>query len=331
MPTLSSFHRGRRLRRTEGLRSLIREHSVGPADLVQPYFVMEHSDPGFRQEVPSMPGQEQLGLDALEERIRTAVSQGLHGLILFGIPSDKDERGSSAYREDGIIQQAVGRIKHRFPDLTVITDVCLCEYTSHGHCGIVEHGRVDNDRTLELLAATAVSHARAGADVIAPSDMMDGRIAAIREALDREGFQELPVLSYAVKYASSFYGPFRDAAHSAPSFGDRRTYQMDPANSREALREARADLEEGADVIMVKPALPYLDIVRDLRCATNAPVAAYQVSGEYSMIKAAAERGWIDEEGLVLESLLALKRAGADLIVTYYAERALAMLREDGA
>jgi porphobilinogen synthase len=326
-----SFHRGRRLRRSKGLRRLVRENAIRPTDLVQPYFVMEHPDPGFRKEVPSMPGQEQLGLDALEERISEATSLGLQGIILFGIPEEKDELGSSAYRDDGIIQRAVRRLKQRFPDLTVVTDVCLCEYTSHGHCGVVEEGCVLNDRTLELLASTAVSHARAGSDVIAPSDMMDGRIAAVRQALDQEGFQDTPILSYAAKYASAFYGPFRDAAHSAPSFGDRRTYQMDPANAREAVREARADLQEGADMIMVKPALPYLDVLRDLRRLTDAPVAAYQVSGEFSMIKAAAEKGWIDEAGVVRESLLGLKRAGADLIITYFAEQALAMLREDEA
>jgi porphobilinogen synthase len=314
------FHRGRRLRASEGLRALVRETTVSPDDLIMPYFVVETKDADFKKPVASMPGQFQLGLAALEKRVAKAVRNGLKAVILFGVPAKKDARGSGGYADRGIVQRAVRRLKDRHPDLVVVTDVCLCEYTSHGHCGLVERGRVRNDPTLDLLAKIAVSHAKAGADVIAPSDMMDGRVASIRAALDDAGFPETPIMSYAVKYASSFYGPFREAAESAPKFGDRKTYQMDPANSREALREAEADWEEGADILMVKPAMPNLDIVRLVRDEFDLPVAAYQVSGEYSLIKAAAMQGWIDEGRMVLESLTCIKRAGADLILSYFTE-----------
>jgi porphobilinogen synthase len=320
--------RGRRLRQTAGLRRLVREHELRPQDLIQPYFVVEHDDPAFKQEVPSMPGQYQLGPEALLQEAERARAQGLQGVILFGVPRHKDERASRAYHPQGIIQQAVRSLKERLPELTVITDVCLCEYTSHGHCGIIDQGRVLNDPTLELLAETALSHAEAGADVVAPSDMMDGRVAAIRQRLDGAGFAQTPILSYAVKYASGFYGPFRDAAQSAPSFGDRNTYQMDPANRLEARREAEADVLEGADMLMVKPALPYLDVLRDLRERLDLPLAAYQVSGEYAMIKAAASKGWLDEERVVMESLTSMKRAGADFILSYFSLEALRMLHE---
>ncbi len=321
-----TFHRGRRLRSSAALRELVRETAVSAADLIMPYFVAETADKAFKKPIASMPGQFQLGLKTLEKAVAGAVKHGLRSLILFGIPKKKDERGSQAYAENGIVQQAVAMLKDRWPHLVVVTDVCLCEYTSHGHCGLIENGRVLNDPTLELLAAAAVSHARAGADVVAPSDMMDGRVASIREALDQEGFLDTPIMSYAVKYASAFYGPFRDAAESAPKFGDRKTYQMDPANGREAMREAAADAFEGADILMVKPAMPYLDVIRAVREAFDHPVAAYQVSGEYSMIKAAAGNGWINEEAVVMESLTAIKRAGADLILTYFTEDVLKRL-----
>jgi porphobilinogen synthase len=289
-----------------------------------PYFVVESDDPDFEKPVSSMPGQSQLGLNALEKRVGAAVGNGLKALILFGIPKHKDDSGSEAYNPDGVVQRAVARLKDKHPDLAVITDVCLCEYTDHGHCGLLEPddetGFVLNDATLELLAREAVSHAKAGADMVAPSDMMDGRVGAIRAALDEAGFENTPVMSYAVKYASAFYGPFREAAESAPDRGDRKTYQMDPPNSREALREAEADVIEGADVLMVKPAVAYLDVVRSLRDSFALPVAAYHVSGEYSMIKAAADRGWLDEEKVVAETLTSIKRAGADLILTYFTE-----------
>ncbi|MFW6054605.1 MAG: porphobilinogen synthase [Thermodesulfobacteriota bacterium] len=324
----SGFYRGRRLRRTSGIRDLVRETEIRPQDLVQPYFVVEHDDPEHRNPIPSMPGQEQLGLLALKERVGRARENGLPAVILFGLPRAKDETGSQAYAQEGIIQKAVRLLKEHYPELTVITDVCLCEYTSHGHCGLIEEGRVQNDPTLELLARTALAQVRAGADMVAPSDMMDGRVQAIRTALDREGYQEIPILSYAVKYSSAFYAPFRDAARSAPSFGDRKSYQMDPANVREGLREARADSLEGADMLMVKPALPYLDVLSRLRQETDLPLAAYQVSGEYALIKAAAEKGWIDEQGVVLETLTGIKRAGADLILTYFAEAVLEGMKE---
>jgi len=319
----NSFYRGRRLRRTSALRDLVRETEIRPQDLIQPYFVVETDDPEFSEPISSMPGQSQYSLDKLEERVAQAVSLGLRALILFGIPKEKDPMGTQAYADTGIVQEAVRRLKARWPELVVITDVCMCEFTSHGHCGILENSYVKNDITLDYLAQTALSHARAGADMVAPSDMMDGRIQAIRQALDKAGFEELPIMSYAVKSASSFYGPFREAAESAPAFGDRKSYQMDPANLRQAMCEAQADLTEGADIIMVKPALPYLDVLRRIRDDFDVPTAAYQVSGEYSMIKAGAQMGWIDEQKIVMESLISIKRAGADLIITYFAEDVL--------
>jgi porphobilinogen synthase len=313
------FFRGRRLRRTAAIREMVRETRLCRHQLIQPYFVVE-ADPTAQNPIASMPGQFQLGLEHLVPHMAPAVDAGLGAVILFGIPHAKDGQASSAYAHNGIVQQAIRRIKDRWPQLVVIADTCLCEYTSHGHCGIVlPSGEVANDPTLELLARTAVSQAQAGADIIAPSDMMDGRVAAIRAALDQEGFQHTPIMSYAVKYASAFYGPFREAAESAPKFGDRKTYQMDPANAREALREAQADIVEGADILMVKPALPYLDVLRTLRETTDLPLAAYQVSGEYSQIRAAGKLGWIDETAVALESLTAIKRAGADMILTYFA------------
>lgn len=314
------FYRGRRLRSTAALRGMVRETHLRAEDLIMPYFVEETDDPALKKPIGSMPGQYRLSLDELVRTVGRDVAAGLKSCLLFGIPTRKDAQGSGAYANDGIVQQAVRRLKEQFPDLVVVTDVCLCEYTDHGHCGLVTPaGEVRNDPTLQLLARTAVSHARAGADMVAPSDMMDGRVAAIREALDEGGFHQLPVMSYAVKYVGPFYGPFREAADSAPQFGDRKTYQMDPANRREALREAAADAEEGADILMVKPAGPFLDIIREVRDSFDLPVAAYQVSGEYSMIKAGGAAGWIDERAMALESLLGIKRAGADIIITYYA------------
>lgn len=315
-----TFHRGRRLRSSKAMRDLVRESRLSRDDLIQPYFVVE-SDADFRKPIASMPGQFQLGLNQLMDEVAGAVDAGLKSLILFGIPVDKDPAGSQAYAENGIVQQAIRRLKDRWPELVVVADTCLCEYTSHGHCGLVSpEGEVRNDPTLALLARTAVAQAKAGADIVAPSDMMDGRVAAIRQALDEEGFLNTPIMSYAVKYSSAFYGPFRDAAESAPKFGDRKTYQMDPANWREGLREAAADVEEGADILMVKPGLPYLDVIRMVRDNFDLPVAAYQVSGEYSQIKAAAQLGWIDETAVALESLIAFKRAGADLILSYFTQ-----------
>jgi len=324
---LGEFHRGRRLRRTPTLREMVRETELRPQDLIQGYFVVETADKDFERPIPSLPGQSQFSVDRLVARVGTAMDKGLRSLILFGLPEKKDPEGSGAYAADGIVQQAVARLKDAYPELVVVTDVCLCEYTSHGHCGLVDaHGEVQNDPTLDLLAQTAVSQARAGADIIAPSDMMDGRVAAIRLALDEAGFTHIPILSYAVKYASAFYGPFREAADSAPAFGDRRGYQMDPANVREALREAAADLAEGADMLMVKPAMPYLDVVRLVRDNFDCPVAAYQVSGEYAMLKAAIANGWLDPKRSVLEALTGIKRAGADCIITYFAEEVLEWL-----
>ena len=314
------FYRGRRLRGTAALRGMVRETHVRADDLIMPYFVEETDDPALKKPIDSMPGQYRLSLDKLVKTVDADVKAGLKSCLLFGIPARKDAQGSGAYNSDGIVQQAVRRLKERFPDLVVVTDVCLCEYTDHGHCGLVTPGgEVRNDATLQLLARTAVSHARAGADIVAPSDMMDGRVVAIREALDEGGFAQLPVMSYAVKYVGPFYGPFREAADSAPQFGDRKTYQMDSANRREALREAAADAEEGADILMVKPAGFFLDVIREVRDSFDLPVAAYQVSGEYSMIKAGGAAGWIDEKAIALESLLSIKRAGADIIITYYA------------
>ena len=308
----------RRLRRTESLRRLARETELAAADLIYPLFVCPGK--GVRKEISSMPGNYQLSPDQLVEECREAADLGILGVILFGIPSRKDEKGSEGYDPEGIVQTAVRQVKEACPNLLVITDVCLCEYTSHGHCGLVRGEEILNDPTLELLAKQALSHADAGADIVAPSDMMDGRIGVIREALDDSSFQDTPILSYAAKYASSFYGPFRDAAESAPKFGDRRSYQMDPANSDEALREVKLDLDEGADIVMVKPALPYLDVVYRVKQTFQVPVAAYQVSGEFALIKAAGANGWIDEDRMVMESLTAIKRAGADVILTYFAK-----------
>jgi porphobilinogen synthase len=305
----------RRLRRTGALRSLVRETSLDAADLVYPLFVGPES---VRNE--ELPALGRFSVDELPREAEELLGVGISSVILFGIPEDKDEEGSGAYAADGIVQQALRAIRERYPDLVLITDVCLCEYTSHGHCGVIEGGEVANDATLELLSRTAVSHAEAGADVVAPSDMMDGRVAALRAALDEGGFAETPIVSYAAKYASAFYGPFREAAESAPSFGDRRGYQMDPANVREALRKCELDVAEGADVLMVKPALPNLDVLRAVRERFELPVAAYNVSGEYAMVKAAAARGWMDERQAATESLTAIKRAGADFVVTYWAK-----------
>lgn len=325
----SDFHRGRRLRMNPGVRAMVRENEIRPADLVMPYFVVETDDAGFRKPIGSMPGQFQLSLEELEKQVAQAVKKGLQSVLLFGIPKQKDDVGSQAYADEGIVQEAVRRLKDSHPELVVITDVCLCEYTSHGHCGLVQKGgEILNDPTLELLARSALSHVRAGADMVAPSDMMDGRVLAIRETLDDNGFASTPIMSYAVKYASAFYGPFREAAESTPRFGDRKTHQMDPANSREALREAAADLDEGADILMVKPGLPYLDIIRQLRDTFDTPIAAYNVSGEYSMIKAAAANGWVDEERMVMETMTSFKRAGADIILTYHAEDVLGWLNK---
>lgn len=318
---MSEFYRGRRLRRTEALRRMFRDVSLSADDLIMPYVVADVDDKKFRKPVASMPGQAQYSLDLLVERVAKAVEAGLKSCLLFGVPGSKDPSGSEGWAENGIVQRAVSRLKEACPELIVVTDVCLCEYTSHGHCGLLSpKGEVLNDPTLELLSRVALSHARAGADMVAPSDMMDGRVAAIREALDGDGFENLPIMSYAVKYASSFYGPFREAAESAPQSGDRKSYQMDPANSGQAMLEAAADIMEEADIIMVKPASSYLDVIRRLKDNFELPLAAYQVSGEYAMIKAAGQNGWIDETAVTLESLLGIKRAGADLIISYFAE-----------
>jgi len=321
------FFRGRRLRMSPAVRRMVAETELRPQDLIQPWFVYETNDASYRKAIGSMPGQFQLSIPQLLRQAEGAVTNGLAACILFGIPKEKDPEGSQAYATNGIVQQAVKALKKEFPELCVITDVCLCEYTSHGHCGLVRGEEIHNDPTLELLARTALSHAWAGADMVAPSDMMDGRVAVIRETLDGSGFSHLPLMSYAVKYASAFYGPFREAAEGAPRFGDRKTHQMDPANRREALREAAADLAEGADILMVKPAGPYLDVIRDLYESFDAPVAAYQVSGEYALIKAAAEKGWVDGPKVALESLIGIKRAGASLILTYFAEELLPLLK----
>jgi porphobilinogen synthase len=310
--------RPRRLRRSERLRSMVRETRLTPERLIYPLFVAPGR--GLRREIASLPGCFHLSVDEAAREAREAESLGIGGVILFGLPEGKDPLGTQGYAEDGVVQQATRAIRSECRDLLVFTDVCLCEYTSHGHCGVVDGEDVRNDPTLELLAKMAVSHARAGAHVVAPSDMMDGRVGAIRRALDGAGFLEVSILSYAAKYASGFYGPFREAADSAPQFGDRRSYQMDPANVREALREVRLDVEEGADMVMVKPALPYLDVIRAVRESFDRPVAAYNVSGEYAMVKAAAQRGWIDEERVTRETLTSIARAGADVILTYHAK-----------
>jgi porphobilinogen synthase len=312
----------RRLRRTDSLRGLVRETELSPGHLIQPLFVVAGED--VREEVASMPGVERFSISHLVEEAGEIAEAGVGAVMLFGVPAVKDEAGSGAYDDEGVVQMAVRALKEAHPDLVVMTDVCLCEYTSHGHCGVIREGsrEVDNDLTVELLAKTAISHAGAGADAVAPSDMMDGRIGSIRYQLDEEGHASVPIVAYSAKYASAFYGPFRDAAESTPEFGDRRGYQMDPANAAEAVREAELDLDEGADMLMVKPALPYLDIVRRVKEATGAPVAAYHVSGEYSMLKAAAANGWIEERAAVIEALTSIRRAGADAILTYYAKEA---------
>jgi len=303
---------------------MVRETVLSPDDFICPLFATFGK--GVKKEIPSMPGCFQESIDEISKSVREISSLGIPAVILFGIPEEKDEKGSAAYDNDGVVQKAIRSIKDAVPDLYVITDVCLCEYTSHGHCGIIEEGDVANDPTLELLAKEAVSHANAGADMVAPSDMMDGRVEAIRIALDDEGFAEIPIMSYAAKYASAFYGPFREAAESAPQFGDRRTYQMDPSNRREAIREVTLDIEEGADIVMVKPALAYLDIISDIKSSFDIPIAAYNVSGEYSLVKAAGRLGWIDEQKLMMEILVSIKRAGADLILTYFAKDAARVL-----
>ncbi len=317
------FHRGRRLRRSSAMRALVRETTLDAGDLIQPLFVDETLPPKETKAIASMPGQFRWGEKAIIEEVKSYDGGGLGGIILFGIPKRKDALGTQGFADTGIVQRTVAAIKQAVPNMLVMTDVCCCEYTDHGHCGKLDGEHVDNDATLELLQKTAVSHAKAGADVVAPSDMMDGRVAAIRAALDDTGFAQTPILSYAVKYASGFYGPFREAADSTPSFGDRAGYQMDPANAREAMREAQADIDEGADMLMVKPGLPYLDIIRMLSESFAHPLFAYQVSGEYAMLKAAAQNGWLDENRTVVESLLSLKRAGCDGILTYYAKEFL--------
>ncbi len=323
---MMAFHRGRRLRQTSEMRAFFREtNPIMREDLIMPYFVVETEDQSLEKPIASMPGQFQLSLSKLEERVARAVDNGLHSILLFGIPAAKDEKACQAWAENGIVQTAVRLLKQRFPRLFVITDVCLCEYMSHGHCGVLTHeGLVLNDPSLDLLTRTAVSQARAGSDMVAPSDMMDGRVAALRAGLDEAGFTMTPIMSYAAKYASSYYGPFRDAAESAPACGDRKSYQMDPGNWREALREVRADLDEGADALIVKPAGPYGDILRLIRENVDVHISAYQVSGEYSLIRAAGINGWVDEERIMMESLIGLKRAGADSIITYFTETLLA-------
>lgn len=322
-----SMFRPRRLRAKPLLRRLVRETQLGVDDLVYPMFAVHGR--GVREPIGAMPGQCRLSIDELVKDAKEVAALGIPAVLLFGLPATKDPRGSEAYAEDGIVQQAVRAVKDTVPDLLVITDVCLCQYTSHGHCGVVEDGAVQNDPTLELLARVAVSHAEAGADMVAPSDMMDGRVAAIREALDEADYLELPIMAYSAKYASSFYGPFREAADSAPQFGDRRSYQMDPANGAEALREIALDLDEGADVVMVKPALPYLDIISRAKAEFGVPLAAYSVSGEYAMIRAAGQLGWLDEERAMMEALTAIRRAGADIVITYFAREVVRVLERD--
>jgi porphobilinogen synthase len=317
-------YRPRRLREKPLIRKMVRETTLALDDLICPLFVMHGR--GVREAIGPMPGQFRLSVDEAVREAKDVASMGIPAVLLFGIPQDKDPRGSEAYAEDGIVQQASRAIKETIPDLLVITDVCLCEYTSHGHCGIVEDGRVMNDPTLELLARTAVTQVEAGADIVAPSDMMDGRVAAIREALDEANCADTPIMSYSAKYASSFYGPFREAAQSVPQFGDRRSYQMDPANVSEALREVALDIDEGADIVMVKPALPYLDVLTRVKAEFGVPVAAYSVSGEYAMIRAAGKLGWLDEERAMMEALVSIRRAGADLIITYFARDAARLL-----
>lgn len=319
-------YRPRRLRKNEVFRSLIRETQLSAGQLVYPLFIVPGKNK--RESIPSMPGVFRLSVDQLKKEAEECLKLGVRSVILFGLPEKKDGVGSGAHARDGIIQRAIKELKNKAPEMMVSTDVCLCEYTDHGHCGCIIGNEVDNDATLEILAKVALSHAQAGADMVAPSDMMDGRVAEIRAALDENNFEMMPIMSYAVKYASAFYGPFREAADCSPQFGDRRSYQMDPANSREALREANLDVEEGADILMVKPALAYLDIISKLKEEFDLPIAAYHVSGEYAMIKAAAEKGWIDEKRVMAESLLAIKRAGADIILTYFAKDMARLLKE---
>lgn len=316
--------RPRRLRKNAAIRRMVRETSLSVDDLILPLFITFGKNK--KKEISSMPGHYQLSVDNLAKEAKEIYSLGIPAVILFGIPEHKDELGTDAYNDKGIVQQAIREIKNSVPELLVITDVCLCEFTSHGHCGFVEKGEVHNDQTIDLLAREAISHAKAGADMVAPSDMMDGRVGAIRETLDEEGFDQIPIMSYAAKYASGFYGPFREAAESEPQFGDRRSYQMDPANCDEAIREVQLDIEEGADIIMVKPALPYLDVIRRIKEEFDMPLAAYNVSGEFAMVKAAEKMGWIDGERVMMESLISIKRAGADIILTYFAKEAAKVL-----
>jgi len=313
-----TFDRHRRLRTTSAMRTLVRETTLHVKDLIYPLFVIEGEK--VKREVPSMPGVFQLSMDHLMDEMNDVQALGIKAVMLFGVPDEKDETGTGAYAEHGIVQEATRLIKENMPDMLVVADTCLCEYTSHGHCGVIEHNDVVNDASRELLAQTAVSQAEAGADIIAPSNMMDGFVITIRQALDQAGFEHIPIMSYAIKYASAFYGPFRDAADSTPSFGDRKTYQMDPANRLEAMREAESDVTEGADFLIVKPALAYLDIVRDVKNNFNLPIVAYNVSGEYAMVKAASQQEWIDEQAIIMEKMIAMKRAGADLILTYFAK-----------
>lgn len=320
------FTRHRRLRQTANMRALVRENYIRLEDFIYPIFVIEGQN--IKNEISSMPGIYQFSLDRLSEEMDEVVSLGIKSVLLFGIPAEKDECGTGAFHDHGIVQEATRFIKEHYPDIIVVADTCLCEYTSHGHCGVIEGDQVLNDPSLTVLTQTAVSQARAGADIIAPSNMMDGFVAAIRQGLDEAGFENVPIMSYAVKYASAFYGPFRDAADSAPQFGDRKAYQMDPANRMEALREAKSDADEGADFLIVKPGMPYLDIVRDVKNHFHLPIVTYNVSGEYSMVKAAAANGWIDEKAVVMEMLTGMKRAGADLIITYHAKDAARWLAE---
>lgn len=318
-------HRLRRLRKTAGIRNMIRETHLEVDDLIYPIFVTEGNN--IKKEITSLPGQYHFSLDKLEFELEEIVNLGIQGIILFGLPDSKDDVGNQAYNDDGIVQRAIRLIKGKYPKLVIITDVCLCQYTSHGHCGVIKNDYVDNDSSVQIIAQIALSHARAGADIVAPSDMMDGRVQAIREILDEEGYEEVAILAYSVKFASAFYGPFRDAVQSAPKFGDRKTYQMDPANKEEALREAILDWEEGADILMVKPAMAYLDIIKLIKDNLKVPLAAYQVSGEYSMIKQAGINNIINEKEVALESLIGIKRAGADLIITYYAKEVAIWLK----
>ncbi len=325
---MSLIYRPRRLRRGESMRRLVRETALAPDNLILPLFVTPGK--GVKKPIKSMPGHFQMSVDNIRKEAKEVKDLGISSVILFGIPEYKDEEGSSAYDPKGPVQAAIAEIKSKVPGLIVMTDVCACEYTSHGHCGIIKNNDVDNDATLELLSREALSHAEAGADMVAPSDMMDGRVSAIRSTLDDNGFTQVPIMSYAAKYASAFYGPFREAAESTPQFGDRRTYQMDPGNSDEAIREVMLDITEGADIVMVKPALPYLDIIWRIKTEFNYPVAAYNVSGEFSMIKAAAEKGWLDGDRAMMESLISIKRAGADMILTYFAKEAAGILQKQG-